>query len=150
MPNQVIESNSIPEAIVNYFYKYRSSAKWWSFCLYTSLFGAAVLSAWAGILPQLSPNTKDIATVLAVSASLINTIAGIGRFDQKWQASRVARAATERLRIAMLENQDLPGLGKQLEQIIVNQSAGVVGSHALPDDGHVASGPGGQEQHPNA
>jgi hypothetical protein len=143
MPNQVIESNNIPEAIVNYFYKYRSSAKWWSFCLYTSLFGAAVLSAWAGILPQLSSQTKDIATVLAVTASLINTIAGIGRFDQKWQASRVARAATERLHIAMLENQgnqDLPGLGKQLEQIIVNQSAGVVGSHAQPDEGHAVSG----------
>jgi hypothetical protein len=62
MPNQVIESNNITEAIVNYFYKYRSSAKWWSFCLYTSLFEAAVLSAWAGILPQLSPRTKDIAT----------------------------------------------------------------------------------------
>jgi hypothetical protein len=133
MSNEVIESGNIKEAVANYFYKYRSSTKWWSFCLYTSLFGAAVLSAWAGILPQLSSNTKDVATVLAVTASLVNTIAGIGRFDQKWQASRTARAATERLNIALLEDQDPTLIGKQLEQIIVNQSAGIVGSHAAAE-----------------
>jgi len=145
MSSDVIKSSDIPDAIVRYFNKYRSSTKWWSFCLYSSLFGAAVLSAWAGILPQLNSHTKDVATVLAVTASLINTIAGIGRFDQKWQSSRMARAATERLHIAVLGNEDLSGIGKELQRIIVSQSAGVVGSHAGPDGEHAGPGPDQQE-----
>ena len=126
----VIEAGDISEAITLYYKKYRSSTKWWSFCLYVALFGAAALSATAGILPQLNSGSKDVATVLAVGATLINTINGIGRFDQKWQASRVARAATERLHVSLTENGNKRDIAKQLEQIITDQSAGVVGSHS--------------------
>jgi len=131
----IIKSDSITAAIEAYFKRYKSSTKAWSFCLYSSLFGAAALSAWAGILPQLNSHAKNIATVLAVTASLVNTISGIGRFDQKWQASRRARADVEALHIAMLEKKENSGVGEQLEQIIVNQSAGVIGSHSLSDNG---------------
>jgi hypothetical protein len=130
MPKNVIEAGDISEAIKLYYRKYRSSTKWWSFCLYSALFGAAALSAAAGVLPQLSSGTKDIATVLAVSATLINTIQGIGRFDQKWQASRTARAAIEKLNISLTQNGNKSDIAKQLEQIIIEQSAGVMGSHA--------------------
>jgi hypothetical protein len=130
MSDKIMHSDSIEDALVRYFLRYRSSTKWWSLCLYSALFGAAALSAAAGILPQLSPSTKDVATVLAVSAALVNTINGIGRFDQKWQASRVARAETERLHILWLENQNAYEVGRQLEQVIIDQSAGVIGSHA--------------------
>ena len=133
--DEIIKSASMADAIEAYFKRYRASTKAWSFCLYSSLFGAAVLSAWAGILPQLNSHAKNIATILAVTASLVNTITGIGRFDQKWQASRRARADVEALHIAMLEKKENSGMGAQLEQIIVNQSAGVIGSHAPSDSG---------------
>lgn len=135
MSRALIESDNMTQAVELYYKRFRSSTKAWSFCLYSSLFGAAVLSAWAGVLPQLDSNAKDIATVLAVTASLINTITGIGRFDQKWQASRKARAETEALHIAMVENSEQSGFGKQLEQIIINQSAGIIGSHSVADIG---------------
>jgi hypothetical protein len=131
----IIKSDSIPAAVEAYFNRYKASTKGWSFCLYASLFGAAALSAWAGVLPQLDSRAKDIATVLAVTASLINTITAIGRFDQKWQASRKARAEVEKLHIMMLENEEHSGVGDQLGQIIINQSAGVIGSHSVADDG---------------
>ncbi len=130
MRRDAMGASNISEAVTLYYRKYRSSTKWWSFCLYAALFGAAALSAAAGVLPQLSSGTKDIATVLAVSATLVNTIHGIGRFDQKWQASRLARAETETLRISLTENQDEHKVAAQLKQIITRQSAGVIGSNS--------------------
>lgn len=129
--NAVIRTTTIDAAVEAYFRRFRSSTKAWSFCLYTSLFAAAALSAWAGVLPQLDSGAKDVATVLAVTASLINTITAIGRFDQKWQASRKARADVEKLHVMMLVKKDDVGIGEQLAQIITNQSAGVIGSHSL-------------------
>ena len=73
--------------------------------------------------------------MLAVTASLINTITAIGRFDQKWQASRKARSDVEKLHVMMLVKKDDSGIGEQLAQIISNQSAGVVGLHSLSDNG---------------
>jgi hypothetical protein len=131
----IIKSDSIEAAVEAYFQRFKSSTKAWSFCLYTSLFAAAALSAWAGVLPQLDSRAKDIATVLAVTASLINTITAIGRFDQKWQASRKARSDVEKLHIMMLVKKDKSEIGEQLGQIINNQSAGVIGLHSLSDDG---------------
>lgn len=146
----IIKSDSISAAVEAYFKRYKASTKAWSFCLYTSLFGAAALSAWAGVLPQLDFHAKDIATVLAVTASLVNTITAIGRFDQKWQASRKARAEVEKLHIMMLENKEHSGVGDQLEQIIIDQSAGVIGSHSVAGDAADGAGqpkPQGQEPH---
>ena len=132
MRGDLMQAKTVSEAVTLYYRKYRKSTKWWSFCLYSALFGAAALSAAAGVLPQLSPGAKNLATVLAVSAALINTIHGIGRFDQKWQASRTARAETETLRVSLTQKQDEQALAEQLKQIIMRQSAGVAGSNSTP------------------
>jgi hypothetical protein len=129
MADKVMSSATIPEALAIYYRKYKRSTKGWSFCLYTFLFGAAALSATAGILPQLT-SAKDVASVLAVTAALFNTVSGIGRFDQKWQASRTARAAVEKLHIAMVDPHNSSGVAPQLQQVITDQSAGVIGSHS--------------------
>jgi len=119
----------------SYLARYRRSTKLWSSCLYSCLFGAAILSALAGVIPQIhSSGTKDLATALALTASLVTTISGIGRFSQKWEASRMARAHTEALQIQRLGGVSDASICAQLEQIIVSQSLEVVGLRK-PDTG---------------
>ena len=129
------------DKILNYYCtRFRRSTKWWSVCLYSSLFGAAVLSALAGVIPQLHfSGTKDLATGLAIAASLITTLNGLGRFDQKWRASRLARAHTEALQVSRIGGSDLAAICHDLEQIIIDQSQEVAGARnrrpAGRDDG---------------
>jgi hypothetical protein len=123
-----IDQDKVEATLGSYLSKYRSSTKWWSACLYSCLFGAAVLSALAGVIPQIhAAGTKDWASGLALTAALITTINGIGRFDQKWQASRLARAHTEALQVQLLGGVSPAKVCAQLEQIIVEQSLEVVG-----------------------
>jgi hypothetical protein len=124
-----IDPVKVDAKLDSYFKKFKRSTKWWSVCLYSSLFGAALLSALAGVIPQLHfSDTKDLATGLALTASLITTLNGLGRFDQKWRASRLARAHTEALQISLIAGEDLLNVCHQLEQIVIDQSQEVAGS----------------------
>jgi hypothetical protein len=124
-----IDARALNQKLESYSIRFRRSTKWWSVCLYSSLFGAALLSALAGVIPQLHfSGTKDLATGLAIAASLITTLNGLGRFDQKWRASRLARAHTEALQISRIGGGDLATICHSLEQIIIDQSQEVAGT----------------------
>lgn len=124
-----IDAKAVDKLLDSYCIRFRRSTKWWSVCLYSSLFGAALLSALAGVIPQLHfRDTKDLATGLAIAASLITTLNGLGRFDQKWRASRLARAHTEALQVSRVGGSNLAVICHDLQQIIIDQSQEVAGA----------------------
>ena len=111
-------------------------------CLYTFVFGAAIMSALAGIIPQFHVSgAKNWATGLGLAASLFTAINGLGRFESKWQASRMARARTEGLQVQVIGRIPLARVCGELEQIILDQSLEVIGARksAAGGEGQAAS-----------
>jgi hypothetical protein len=133
-----IDEAQVDDELKRYFRRFRRSTKRWSFCLYTFLFGGAIMSALAGVLPQLHiTDAKDLATGLGLSASLFTTINGLGRFESKWQASRMARARTAGLQVQVLARTPLDKVCAELEQIILDQSLEVIGARKPAVDGTI-------------
>jgi len=93
------------------------------------------MSALAGVIPQLhASDAKNWATGLGLTASLFTAINGLGRFESKWQASRMARARTEGLQVQVIGRTPLARVCGELEQIILDQSVEVIGARkAAPD-----------------
>ena len=113
-----IDQEQVDQTLAKYLRRFTSSTKRWSFCLYTFVFGAA----------------KNWATGLGLTASLFTAINGLGRFESKWQASRMARARTEGLQVQVIGRTPLARVCGELEQIILDQSVEVIGARkAAPD-----------------
>lgn len=96
-------------AILENHQETRRIAALWSGLYWGFSWGAAILSALAGLILKLEsflPNEKvkkDLAALLAVSAALLVTISTSGDFQRKWQANRTASAEIERTGYAFLE-----------------------------------------------
>ena len=124
-----IDREQVDQTLAAYIRRFRRSTKRWSFCLYTFVFGAAIMSALAGLIPQLHVSgAKNWATGLGLTASLFTAINGLGRFESKWQASRMARARTEGLQVQVIGRTPLARVCGELEQIILDQSLEVIGA----------------------
>jgi hypothetical protein len=124
-----IDQEQVDQALATYLRRFRRSTKRWSFCLYTFVFGAAIMSALAGVIPQFHVSgAKNWATGLGLTASLFTAINGLGRFESKWQASRMARARTEGLQVQVIARTPLIRVCGELEQIILDQSLEVIGA----------------------
>ena len=124
-----IDQEQVDQTLATYLRRFRRSTKRWSFCLYTFVFGAAIMSALAGVIPQFHVSgAKNWATGLGLTASLFTAINGLGRFESKWQASRMARARTEGLQVQVIARTPLIRVCGELEQIILDQSLEVIGA----------------------
>jgi hypothetical protein len=136
-----IDQEQVDQTLAKYLRRFGSSTKKWSFCLYTFVFGAAIMSALAGVIPQLHVSgAKNWATGLGLTASLFTAINGLGRFESKWQASRMARARTEGLQVQVIGQTPLARVCGELEQIILEQSLEVIGARKPAPDQAGAGG----------
>jgi hypothetical protein len=133
--NSVVKEEK-KNAVKNYFDEYNSYTWRWSFAYWGSVFGAAILSALAGILLKLDAlkdkqilrlSQTDISALLAGIAALLITISSAGDFSGKWKANRTAKFRTEQLKNELdnpkLTNQDVT---ERLNKIIEDQNNGVI------------------------
>ena len=101
---------TVAQAIWANYLEARTNASWWSAIFFGFTFGAAGMSALAGLILKFESlvsnesQKKDIAAALSVLAAVLVTISSSGDFQRKWQANRVAAAELERAGYQMLED----------------------------------------------
>ena len=109
----------------------------WSFVFNWSLAASAFLSAVAASVLKISylqqylwsGGAEDIAAGSAALATLITALAAGGGFGRKWQANRVSRGRTERLRIVLSDPEaDATAVRRELVDIIQKHDEAIVGS----------------------
>ncbi|KQV52871.1 hypothetical protein ASC95_08720 [Pelomonas sp. Root1217] len=104
-----VDAAIVARAILENHRDTRQIAALWSSLYWGFAWGAAVLSALAGLVLKVEsfiPEEKlkrDIAALLTVSAALLVTVSTSGDFQRKWQANRTAAAELERTGYAFLE-----------------------------------------------
>ncbi len=97
------ESKALGQVVIDNYHEYRANAARWSGVYFSCLFGAAFLSALAGLVLKLEllqawPRFRnDFAATAAMIAALLITLSTSGDFQRKWQANRIAAAAMENL-----------------------------------------------------
>lgn len=97
------ESKALGQIVIENYHEYRANAARWSGVYFSCLFGAAFLSALAGLVLKLEllqawPRFRnDFAATAAMIAALLITLSTSGDFQRKWQANRIAAAAMENL-----------------------------------------------------
>jgi len=120
--------------------EYRANAVRWSAVYFGCLFGAAFLSAGAGVLLKLESLNgcprfrKDTAAVMAALASLLITLLTIGSFEEKWRANRIAAGAMENLAYDLLKSdasQATDEILARIQEINQARNSGIVGAAAL-------------------
>ncbi|MEA2337477.1 MAG: hypothetical protein QOE82_1484 [Thermoanaerobaculia bacterium] len=119
-------------AVLNYN-EYRANTSRWSFAYFGSVFGAAILSAMAGVILKLDVLAKrdafrkDVAAVSAALAALLITLSTMGRFEEKWRANRLAASAMENVAYDLaLSDADVPAIIKQMQEINRTRDEAVV------------------------
>lgn len=119
------------------FDQYSTYASRWSGVYWGSVFGAAILSALAGLTVKLDAlkdkklltlSQTDLAALLAGSAALLITISSAGDFAGKWRTNRTAKNRSEQLRNEVFYNPKLTSqeVGIKLNKIIDDQNNGVI------------------------
>lgn len=110
-------------AVLNYD-EYRSNSSRWSFAYFGCVFGAAILSAMAGVILKLDTLAqhdalrKDVAALSAALAALLITLSTMGRFEEKWRANRLAASAMENTAYDLAQpDADVTAIIKQMQEI---------------------------------
>ncbi len=125
--------------VINYR-EYRANAVRWSAVYFGCLFGAAFLSAYAGVLLKLEslkmhPGLKnDLAAIMAALAALLITLLTIGSFEEKWRSNRIAASGMENLAYELLKSgaeKETDIILTQIQKINEIRNHGIVGSASL-------------------
>jgi len=104
-----VDAVTVGKAILASHRETRQIASIWSFLYWGFAWGAAALSALAGLVLKVEsffPDEKrkrDLAALLTVVSAILVTISTGGDFQRKWQANRTASAEIERTGYAFLE-----------------------------------------------
>jgi hypothetical protein len=116
-------ANLYKVAVLNYD-EYRANSSRWSFAYFGSVFGAAILSAMAGVILKLDmlknhpAARQDVAAISAALAALLITLSTMGRFEEKWRANRLAASAMESTIYDLAQKDaDLTAIIKQMQEI---------------------------------
>lgn len=122
--------------------EYRANAVRWSAVYFGCLFGAAFLSACAGVLLKLEILKErlglrnDLAAIMAALASLLITLLTVGSFEEKWRSNRIAASGMENLAYDLLKS----GAAKETDAIltriqVINEARnyGIVGAPSLAE-----------------
>jgi hypothetical protein len=115
------ENKKLGGIIITDYHEYRGDAVRWSAAYYGCLFGAAFLSALAGVVLKLEglqawPRMRnDGAALAAMVAALLITLSTTGDFQRKWQANRIAAADMENLAYELI----IPHTFAELRAVVV-------------------------------
>jgi hypothetical protein len=130
------ENKIVGEIVIASYSEYRANAARWSGVYFGCLFGAAFLSALAGLIIKLEllqawPRLRnDLAATSAMLAALLITLSTTGDFQRKWHANRTAATAMENLayHIATVKSRaELDAAIAEIQAINEARNNGIVG-----------------------
>ena len=133
---------SLGELVIANYREYRANTVRWSAAYFGCLFGAAFLSACAGVLLKLESLKErlgirnDVSAIMAALASLLITLLTIGSFEEKWRANRVAASGMENLAYELLKSgasQKKDAILSQIQAINEARNLGIVGKPSTPE-----------------
>jgi len=133
------ESKALGQVVITTYREYRANAARWSGVYFTCVFGAAFLSALAGLVLKLEllqawPRFRnDFAATAAMVAALLVTLSTSGDFQRKWQANRIAAAAMENLAYELINPHtaaDLKAIVAEIQAINDARNKGIVGEQS--------------------
>ena len=130
------------ELVIANYKEYRANTVRWSAAYFGCLFGAALLSACAGVLLKLESLKSrlgirnDLSAIMAALASLLITLMTIGSFEEKWRSNRIAASNMENLAYELLKSgadQQKDAILSQIQSINEARNLGIVGKPATPE-----------------
>lgn len=132
------------DLVIANYKEYRSNTVRWSAAYFGCLFGAAFLSACAGVLLKLESLKarlgirNDLSAIMAALASLLITLLTIGSFEEKWRSNRIAASGMENLAYELLKSgasQEKDAILSRIQAINEARNLGIVGkpSSAEPE-----------------
>ncbi len=134
--------SDLGEIVGTNYREYRANAVRWSAAYFGCLFGAALLSACAGILLKLEILKErlglknDLAATMAALASLLITLLTIGSFEEKWRANRIAASSMENLAYDLLRSgaaEKKDAILTRIQEINELRNYGIVGTISLTE-----------------
>ena len=133
IPKQLPENlEPFGDLVLENYKEYRSNAVRWSFVHFGTLMGAAFLSAAAGVILKFQSVLKDeskrndTAAVCAAAGALLITVSGIGEFESKWRANRIAALEMENLSYELLNKPDKSRVIERITEINKDRLRGIV------------------------
>ena len=138
--------HGLGELVIANYREYRANTIRWSAAYYGCLFGAAFLSACAGVLLKLESLKarlgirNDLSAIMAALASLLITLLTIGSFEEKWRSNRIAASNMENLAYELLKSgaiQEKDAILSRIQVINEARNLGIVGTplSAEPEGG---------------
>ena len=128
--------HDLGELVIANYKEYRANTVRWSAAYFGCLFGAAFLSACAGVLLKLKSlkarlgARNDLAAIMAALASLLITMLTIGSFEEKWRSNRIAASGMENLAYELLKSgaaQEKDAILSRIQAINEARNLGIVG-----------------------
>ena len=147
------QSKSLGKVVIETYREYRANAARWSGVYFTCVFGAAFLSALAGLVLKLEllqawPRFRnDFAATAAMLAALLVTLSASGDFQRKWQANRIAAAAMENLAYELITPKnaaELDAVVAEIQAVNDARNKGIVGEQATVHPGERPRSPLGR------
>lgn len=129
--------SGLGELVITSYKEYRANTVRWSAAYFGCLFGAAFLSACAGVLLKLESLKErlgmrnDLAAIMAALASLLITLLTLGSFEEKWRSNRVAASGMENLAYELLKSgaaDEKDAILTRIQQINEARNSGIVGT----------------------
>ena len=134
--------SDLGELVATNYSEYRANAFRWSAAYFGCLFGAAFLSACAGVLLKLESLKErlglrnDLAAIMAALASLLITLLTIGSFEEKWRSNRIAASNMENLAYDLLRSgaaDETDAILTRIQEINEARNHGIVGTASLAE-----------------
>lgn len=134
--------SELGKLVATNYSEYRANAVRWSAAYFGCLFGAAFLSACAGVLLKLESLKErlglrnDLAAIMAALASLLITLLTIGSFEEKWRSNRIAASGMENLAYDLLKSEaakETDAILTRIQEINEVRNYGIVGTTSLAE-----------------
>jgi len=134
--------SDLGKLVATNYSEYRANAVRWSTAYFGCLFGAAFLSACAGVLLKLESLKErlglrnDLAAIMAALASLLITLLTLGSFEEKWRSNRIAAGDMENLAYDLLKSEaagKTDAILTRIQKINEARNYGIVGTASLAE-----------------
>jgi hypothetical protein len=134
--------SDLGKLVATNFSEYRANAVRWSTAYFGCLFGAAFLSACAGVLLKLESLKErlglrnDLAAIMAALASLLITLLTLGSFEEKWRSNRIAAGDMENLAYDLLKSEaagKTDAILTRIQKINEARNYGIAGTASLAE-----------------